>query len=324
MTADAWLQVFRQEYLSGFIAGGGSCVKIVTAHPTVLRKELAPALTSAAAAQNFRYILLDSAATKLHLIDKLFHGLALRIDWRSEVMSFLAKQLRQSGYDIDATGNRLDLANVALKNRVAQAAVLNTLQSVLKHEIVDDLDMTIEFRYAMMHLCLSRVYRDGTPLSELEPHIMAWLNGDLSSIVTLRKAAIFQRVGRHSGRHLVYSLAKWLRKCDLSGLILALDISRYLLTVKTIDRTEGFYYTPANTGDLYEVLRECIDDIDKAAGIVVLVLATSALLDDARRGLDMYQALKMRVFDDVRVKGYENPVGPLVRLSSRGSVSGVA
>ena len=317
MTADTWLRVFRKEYLSGFVASGGSCVKFVVAEPSLLRGDLAAAIAAHAKAEQFRHIHLDSATTKLHLIDKLFHGIAARTDWPAEVMSFLTSELRRCGHRVTPDRGRLDLASLAAKNQGGEAKALKDLQAALQRTVIEDLDLSIEFRYAVLHMALSHIYRDGKPLSEMESFILGWLRGELSSIVSLKKASIFQRIGRHNARHLLYSLAKWLGKCDSRGLVLTLDVSRYLQTVKTADRREGFYYTPANTSDLYEILRECIDDIDSASGIAVLVLATPALLTDERRGLDMYQALKMRVWDDVRVRGHENPVGPLVRLTDR-------
>ena len=321
MNAETWLHVFQEEYLSRFIPAGGSCVKVIIGEPSLLQGSLHSGLAALAAKEQFRYFPLDAAKTKLHLIDKLFHAIASRIDWPAQAVRFLETQLREAGYRLDPIESRVELARTAAQNGLTEGALAKDLQALLKRHIIDDLDMSIEFRYAALHLCLARIYRNGTPLSDLEAPIVSWLSGDLSSIVALRKASIFQRIGRHNGRHLLYSLATWMRKCNFAGMIVTLDISRYLEVVKTIDRREGYYYTPANTSDLYEILRECVDDIDKAMGIVVLVLAPPAFLNDDRRGINVYQALKMRIWDDVRVRGHENPVAPLVRLAAGEALS---
>jgi P-loop Domain of unknown function (DUF2791) len=49
-------------------------------------------------------------------------------------------------------------------------------------------------------------------------------------------------------------------------------------------------------------------------GTFVAVFAPPSLLSDEKRGVDRYQALKMRIFDDVRNRGMQNVLAPLIRL----------
>jgi hypothetical protein len=191
MTAETWLGVFRKEYLSSFIASGGSCVKFIVAEPSLLRGDFVAAIAANAEAENFRHIRLDSATTKLHLIDKLFHGIAARIDWPSETMSFLTSELHRYGHRVSLNGGRLDLASLAAKSRNGDGAALKDLQSALQRNVIEDLDLSIEFRYAVLHLALSHMYRDGKPLSEMEAFILDWLKGELSSIISLKKGTRF-------------------------------------------------------------------------------------------------------------------------------------
>lgn len=316
MNSDTWLRIFRDEYLADFVAAGGSCVRFVTMSRT-LHEDFQNELSRLARADNYQMISLAAVDTKLHLVDKLFYGIAAGVDWPRQAIRFLGTQLRALGYRVNASWAKIDFNELAAQKKLSSAAFSKELQDLLRRTIIDDLDLSIEFRFAAMHLCLARIYRDGRPLSDLQDGIIGWLTGNVPSVVSLRKASIFQRIGRHNGRHLLHSFAAWNRKCDSNGIILSLEIARYLEAVKVADRAEGLYYSAANTSDLYEVLRECIDDIDRASGIVILVIAPPAFLEDPRRGIDMYQALKMRVWDDVRVRGHENPVAPLVRLSAR-------
>ena len=41
-------------------------------------------------------------------------------------------------------------------------------------------------------------------------------------------------------------------------------------------------------------------------------------LTDTRRGLSRYEALKLRIWDEVRDRQYQNPLGALIRLSAAG------
>jgi hypothetical protein len=80
----------------------------------------------------------------------------------------------------------------------------------------------------------------------------------------------------------------------------------------------GLRYSPAAVMDGFEVLRQLIDDAEHFAGLLLVVIADDTLIgDDLKRSLGAYQALKMRIWDDVRPEGRDNPLAPLVRLASQ-------
>jgi hypothetical protein len=111
------------------------------------------------------------------------------------------------------------------------------------------------------------------------------------------------------------SLCRWLRLCGRHGLCVALDIRQLARIGRTIGN--GLRYSPAAVLDAFEVLRQLIDDAEHFAGLLLVVLANEALIgDDPKRSVDAYQALKMRIWDDVRPEGRDNPLAPLVRLAA--------
>src|SRR5690606_14576943 len=50
--------------------------------------------------------------------------------------------------------------------------------------------------------------------------------------------------------------------------------------------------------------------------VLLLVHVPPEFLTDSRRGLNRYEALKMRIGDEVRDRRYQNPLGALIRLGS--------
>jgi hypothetical protein len=75
-------------------------------------------------------------------------------------------------------------------------------------------------------------------------------------------------------------------------------------------------YSQAALMDLYEVLREIIDDIEHLPGLFLLGMADQTLVaGDRRRTLDTYKALEMRIWPDVRPGDRQNPLAPLVTVS---------
>ena len=80
----------------------------------------------------------------------------------------------------------------------------------------------------------------------------------------------------------------------------------------------GAAYTPAAVMAAYEVIRQVIDDAEHYRGLFLAVLADHRLHDDSvpKRGLAAYDALRLRLSNDVRPAAGENPLAPLVVLAA--------
>lgn len=113
---------------------------------------------------------------------------------------------------------------------------------------------------------------------------------------------------------MLISLCHWLRKAGAGGLLLTLDLRPALRPVPV---AEGeLRYSPAAVMDLYEVLREIIDDLEHLPGLLLLGFAGQELTaGDRRRTLDAYKALEMRIWPGVGPGDRPNPLAPLVMVS---------
>lgn len=99
-----------------------------------------------------------------------------------------------------------------------------------------------------------------------------------------------------------------------------MDIARVAATENR--RNGTVYYSKAAMFDAYEVLRQFIDATDEMKGLLMLLVPDVEFLDQDSmgRGLGAYEALKFRVFDEVRDQRLVNPMASLVRIAAgRGS-----
>jgi hypothetical protein len=178
----------------------------------------------------------------------------------------------------------------------------------------------------MIRLCQAQLGADG--MSPVPADVIKeWLCGRLRRLVELKPALIFQKVARDNARYLLASLAYWLHLTGKSGLVLALDITRCLTQrPKPKDlQDDSRYYTQAMVLDTYEVLRECIDATDELEFCFMTVIAPPSFLHpDERRGVYSYDALRMRIWDEVHDKQRVNPFSTLLRLSSSPESSGMS
>jgi hypothetical protein len=128
----------------------------------------------------------------------------------------------------------------------------------------------------------------------------------------LRRLSIYRKVSRSNARQILYSTTAWLRKGGMSGTIITIDFSQYSVG-KTAEH-DGLSYTKFATLDMHEVLRQFIDGADELHSAFLVFLTGERFLTDERFGLRNYEALRLRLTDDVRDRHSPNSFAPMVRL----------
>jgi len=311
LSAEAWLDVMGREYLGGFISGGGGAIRFAVADGAMLA-HLASELGERAASSGLEIVHLDLAAVRLHMLHNAVFAIAGTLPWDRLLQTRLETLVASAGYRWpDAAPGPL-LPALAEANGVAPHLLRRDLTQALSREIWQDAKLTLDFRYAMITLLETRLTGEDAELAEA---VMTWLYGTLRSLGQLKQAQIGRRIGRQNARAVLMSLCHWVRRCGGTGILLTLDIRQLHRERRVI--TEGLVYTPAAVMDCYEVLRQLIDDAEHFPGLFVAVLADEAFLsDDPKRSLGQYTALQMRVWDDVRPQGGDNPLAPLVRIAA--------
>ena len=97
--------------------------------------------------------------------------------------------------------------------------------------------------------------------------------------------------------------------------MLTIDISR--ISVVRNPKDERLHYSKAGVLDAYELLRQFIDGTDRLENCLIVVVPHPDFLDEdiLGRGIGAYEALKFRVYDEVRDRILVNPMASLVRLT---------
>jgi bacteriophage exclusion system BrxC/D-like protein len=311
VAAAEWLALIDREYLPGFVAAGGAAVKFVVGDAAEIA-DLGARLCRLAARHRLTHVPIDAAATRLHMIQDVFFAIARNLDWDAMAQDFVEALFDRQGYEWPRRGEAVPVHEVAAHNRVEPTLMRRDLRQWLTAEIMRDPEMTQDFRIAMTRLCLRRLEPEETQPGVVTP-VVEWLRGELPRIGALKDASITAKITRHNGRAMLRSLCRWLRLCRRRGLCVALDLRQFGRT--GVAAGDGLRYSLAAVMDGFEVLRQLIDDAEHFAGMLLVALADEALIDDgSRRSVGAYQALKMRIWDDVRPEGRDNPLAPLIRL----------
>jgi hypothetical protein len=312
-----WLDFVSREYLAGFIAEGGSSVKFVVPLGQTGTDSVALQFSSRAKQQDVICAAVDSANCKVHLIEQLFFTVAQQVPWIESVHRVLSKLAADVGYK---TPERLDGVvsfgqAIAEANQVNQSVVLMDMRRQLGN-VVKDTSMAKDFRVAMTQLCLGEL-RGGEDGHLIRDALLGWLTGTNRSIGAVKRYHIFSSISRTNARHHLRSLTAWVKFAGYAGTAIVVDIDQLLVARKPTS-SDRLFYTRAAVLDAYEVMRQFIDDTDRAQACLLVILASREFLEDELRGrgLGAYEALKFRVFDEVHDRRRANPMAALVRLSA--------
>lgn len=312
---DEYVTFLDAEYLHGYVDDGGAAVKFVVAASDDQADAFSADLGRRGAAAGFTVARVDAVATKVHLIEQLFFEVARQVDWDALAAATARRALAAAAYPV-AEDADLSVDAVAAAHGVEPRELKRDVDRELQKLVYRDYAMVQEFRIAMLRLCQAAL-RTGQVADAEHTAVLDWLRGDLRQISALRSALIFRRIARHNARQLLFSLSHWLAANGRAGLLLELDIRRLSHARRPPpDQRSGHYYTKTTVLDAYEVLRQLVDNTDELSHCCVVVVASPEFVTDPHRGIDAYQALKLRILDEVRDRRRDNPYSSLVRLGA--------
>lgn len=319
ITPEDYVGFLDREYLRGYVDSGGCAVKFAVADAAA-----APALRSrlVEAGQSDGYVVatVDAAVTRVQLVDQVFFEVARQVDWSGLAASAVRAAAAGAGYAVPE-GSALSLDAVAAHYGIDARELKRDVDRELQQRIFHDFSMVQEFRIAMLRLCQAE-FQTGQVSEAEHAAVLDWLRGDLRQMSALKSSYIYRRIARHNARQMLYSLPHWLAANGRSGLLLLIDVARLGVARRPpLEERSGNYYTRLGLLDAYEVLRQLVDSTDELSRCCVVVVASPELLTDEARGLDAYQALKLRIFDEVRDRRRDNPYSSLVRIAEERAAS---
>ena len=306
-----WVGFLDQEYLSNFIMDGGASVKFAVT-PDDRRPHLYNALEARCEALDYVFVKLDALTSRVHMPQDIFFGLAKQIDWRLLARRLVLRLANERGYRVEGveTSDAADniYQSLGRANNLDASFVLQEIRPEVVRIVLKNPKLARDFKVAMTHLCT-----DLDSGGRIEP-ILEWLTGANTRISNVRSFSIRTSINRTTARHFTESALYWVRHVGYAGTTILLENTR--VTLARNPKDGGRFYTRPMTMDHYELLREFIDDVDRLAGTLLVVVTNYDFIDEqAPRSWKIYTALQTRIMDDVRDRNLVNPVAALVRLS---------
>ena len=304
-----WLGFIDREYFDGFVQAGGAAAKFAIGDEAT-HEEPQTECALLARRRGLLHAHLSAGETKLHMAQELFFALVRALPWDGLLQRYLEELSTRHEYPWPAPGTALGTSQLAEAFGIAPGIMARHRDQWLTRDLWDDPRLARDFRAAAIGLSLARLDPSGGPIGDSVAS--RWMRGEKQTAAALREADIAARIGRTNARAMLISLCHFLRKAGAPGLLLTLDPRP-----ATRRNDAGLRYTPSTVMDLYEVLRELIDDLEHLPGLFLLGIADHGLIaGDPKRTLDTYKALEMRIWPDVRPGDRQSPLAPLVMVAA--------
>lgn len=318
ISAAEWVGFIENDYLRGYIGEGGAAVKFAVPLRDDARAALDQELRSASERLGYLYLTADAATVKMHFIDQVFFRLSAQVRWSQLARLVLFDLAAKEGYRIPAAdpgGPAEEL--LAAEAGLEPSFIRRELRPLIQRSVFKDIELIRDFRVAMTGLCWAEV-TGGEEGAASKQAILEWLTGVNTRVSAVRPYGIQARIHRTNARYFFESTLTWARRAGCQGTVVVLDTEA--VTIPRRSEEVPLFYTKAAVLDCYEVLRQFVDDTDNLDGCLVVVVPGTDFLevDMPTRGMGCYQALKFRVYDEVRDRDLVNPMASLVRLSGDG------
>lgn len=317
MELSEWVDATALNYLEDFVPAGGSAVKFAVAMDGTETREIGSAVIERARGLGFLTASIDGAVVKIGSIEKVLAAVVDQIDFFDLIDRLVVNLMADEHWVAPADGPEPLAERLAAANGLDAATVTMMVRPALQDSIYRSHEIAQDMRAAVIGLALRRL-TGGEAMSTSFAVITEWLSGRLNQIKSVREYQIHSKVNRANARFLFESLLQVIRLAGIPGLVVTIDISRFIST----DRQPGqVSYAKSALLDGFEVLREFIDATDDLENFLMVVTAPLAFLDTnpKGRGLGRYPALFNRVYDEVRDRNLTNPLSALVRIGEPNS-----
>lgn len=291
-----------EKYIREYIAQGGSKIKFVTGCAGSGKTYLLRLMCDKAKENNYRPVFFSAKKIWLHDFKEIYLEILRQCGLMECLKGCAEKLIRGMGYEPEEIPEGHTFIDHLAQENMGDALNKREIRTQLKEMFLDNPLLDNNFALACSMLTGSIL---GYPVLEEQSRelLLGWLSGDRTIKLTqLRSLGMSpSRITKYNARHMLRSLAEVGRIGGYSGLFIAIDDLEILISRSSL---EEIHYTKMKREDTYESFRELIDDIDSLHNIMFLCGFDRALLDDENAGIKSYQALWMRIQNEVSGKRF--------------------
>lgn len=294
---DFAMDFWREKYLAEYLARGGSKIKFLTGRPGSGKTHFLQMLDIEAGSMGYIPVRLSAREIWLHDFKEIYTAILRQVQLPERLQRCSRAVIRQLGYSPEEIPENMSF--------VDYLSGQGQLDPLTKREIRQQLEKLflanplIDNNFALACALLTGGIL-GHPILEENGRklLMLWLEGSREAkLSSLRRLGLSpSKITKYNARHMLRSLVEVCCLAGYKGLVVSIDNMEILVNA---DSTETIRYTRLKREDAYESIRELIDEIDTLKHILFVFSFDRSLIDDDLRGLKSYQALWMRIQNEI-------------------------
>ena len=296
---------WEENYLSGYIPHGGSRIQFLTGRRGSGKTHMIEYFLSRIG--NYKAVSFSARKIWINDFKEIFFEVLHQCDLEGCLRRCGETIISELGFDPgEYGGSFIDyLASQGQSDPITKREVRLQLNRMFMHNPL----MDNNFAYACALLTGGQL---GHPLLD-EPSreaLLGWLAGSKEvKLSTLRGLGLSPvRIAKHNARHMLRSLTEIIKMAGYDGLVIAIDDLDILVSR---DSLEEIRYTKQKREDVYESIRELLDEIDTLRNVFFLFAFDRKLIDDDECGIKTYQALWFRIQNEIqsdRINRFSNMI----------------
>lgn len=305
--SNSWLETLKEYYLKQVIAMGGSKVKIIFGGEATGKSHWLIDIKNHAEQEDFFTIRLDLSKIDFHLTDSvaLYKAVAEKLDIAKLESVIVHRLLSQLGYEEESfKSTGLPLPDYLCEREGCDPPEAKKTIRTCINAIVKTLELEFSFRKFMHHFMEAVVEKD-TDFLEIG---RLWVRGDKIERSLKTRSLLYETLSKHNARSWLYSFTEVLRFMGFKGAVIILDQFEAILP----GFSSQVHYTPQKRNDVYELLRQLIDDMDFFKNILILIAGRAEMMENEKYGIQSYKALNMRIEPGFKQIQYFNKYADLV------------
>ncbi|MDD2232103.1 MAG: DUF2791 family P-loop domain-containing protein [Sphaerochaetaceae bacterium] len=288
---------WKQHYLDEFIRLGGSSVKFLVGRSGSGKTHTLLLLQQQARSCGFINCFFSAKDVWLNDFRQIYLQVLDSIDLDDLISRLSGSVINRMGYEPSEVPAGKNFITFLSDSNDYDGLTLRYLRQHLREAFLDNPMMDNDFGQIMSMLVGSQLGYPQLDASNRD-FLVSWLHADgTQKIPAIRAQGLAPyKITKYNARHMLRSLLSAVSLAGYSGVFVCIDDLEAMVSASPMDQV---HYTKMKRDDTLESIRQLIDDIDSFHNVMFVFSGGRELVDNERFGFKSYQALWMRIQNEV-------------------------
>lgn len=309
---EIWLDFFKKYQLDYFIANGGSKVKILVGDQGTGKTHLIRSIMLDAKASGYVTVYLSAKNFRPNNLVDFYQSILKKIDLELIVRGICCTVSHEFSIDDQYDGSEVFIPRIRDQYPNTQIATSEIKKAISK--IIKKYDFTPSFQSFVYQVVYNRMIANQQDAIEKAKKWLSATNEITKEEKKEFKALLlFEQIRKFNARDWINSLVQLIRLAGNKGLVISVD-DLEVLTEKNPE-THRYSYTKNAISDVYEIIRQLIDDTEVLEYCLFIFAGNSDLITNNKRGFRSYDALWIRLQNGFKECDRFNPFSDLLDIN---------